>query len=164
MKTDSQGIAYLAPKLDVGKYDVTIINPVTGKQATATTTIVKRIVENKDLTMDFDTGKYFVVRAIGDDGKPVGSGEVVAFSVHGINYVGITDSKGYAKLLINLNPKKYTITSQYRAYKVSNKLIVKQTMKLVKKTVAIKKGKKIVLKAKVKLSNGKAVKGQERYC
>ena len=33
-------------------------------------------------------------------------------------------------------------------------------MKLVKKTVKVKKGKKIVLKAKLKWSNGKAIKGK----
>ncbi|WP_458406316.1 Ig-like domain repeat protein [Methanobrevibacter sp.] len=160
VKTDSQGIAYLDADLEVGKYDITIINPVTGAKTNATTTIVKRLVENTDITLDFDTGKFYIVMAIGDDGKPVGEGEVVGFRVNGINYVGITDSNGYAKLQINLNPKTYTLTAQYRAYKTSNKIVVKQTFKLVKKTVTVKKGKKIVLKAKVKLSNGKAVKGK----
>ncbi|WP_458405407.1 beta strand repeat-containing protein [Methanobrevibacter sp.] len=160
VKTDSQGIAYLDADLAIGKYDVTIINPVTGANETATTTIVKRLIENKDITLDFDDGTCYVVRAIGDDGQPVGAGEVVGFRVNGVDYIGITDSKGYAKLRINLNPTKYTITAQYSAYKVNNKIVVKQTMKLVKKTVKVKKGKKIVLKAKVKLSNGKAVKGK----
>ena len=110
--------------------------------------------------MDFLSGKYYTVRAIGDDGKPVGKGEVVGFKVNGVEYLGITDSKGYAKLKINLDPKKYTITAQYRAYKVSNKIKVKQTLKLVKKTVSVKKGKKLVLKAKLKWSSGKAIKGK----
>ncbi len=160
VKTDSQGIAYLDADLAIGTYDVTIINPLTGAMETATTTIVKRIIENKDLTMDFDSGKYYTVRAIGDDGEPVEAGEVVGFKVNGVEYLGITDENGYAKLKIRLNPKSYVITAQYRAYKISNKVKVKQTMKLVKKTVKVKKGKKIVLQAKVKLSNGKAVKGK----
>jgi ribosomal protein S4 len=90
----------------------------------------------------------------------VSVGEVVSLKVNGISYVGVTNNNGYAKVKINLNPKKYTMTFQYRGYKTTSKLVVKQTMKLVKKTVKVKKGKKIVLKAKVKLSNGKAVKGK----
>ncbi|WP_458406575.1 Ig-like domain-containing protein, partial [Methanobrevibacter sp.] len=160
-KTDSKGLAKLTTsKLDVGTYNVTCINPNTGEEITKQLEIVKRIVENNDVTMDFDTGKYYVVRAIGDDGKPVGSGFVVAFKINGIHYVGITDAEGYAKVQINLNPKQYTITAQYHGYIASNKVVVKQTFKLVKKTVTVKKGKKVVLKAKVVLSNGKAVKGK----
>ena len=62
---------------------------------------------------------------------------------------------------INLNPKSYSITAEYRAYKVANKLVVKQTMKLVKKTVTAKKGKKFTIKVKLKWSNGKAIKGKK---
>ena len=162
VKTDSQGIAYLdTSKLDVGKYDVTIINPVTGEQTTRTTTIVKRLLENKDITMDFRDGTYYTVLAIGDDGKPVGEGEFVDIYVNTIHYSCRTDKDGYARLQINLNPKTYTVTAEYKLTKVSNKLVVKQTLKLVKKTVKVKKGKKLVLKAKLKWSNGKAIKGKK---
>jgi hypothetical protein len=123
---------------------------------------VERLIDNKDLTLDFYDGTKYVVRVIGDDGKPVGAGEVVGFRINGVDYNGITDKDGYAKLIINLNPKKYTITAQYNAYKVSNKITVKQTLKLVKKTVTIKKSaKKLVLKAKLKWSSGKAIKGKK---
>ena len=37
----------------------------------------------------------------------------------------------------------------------------KQTLKLVKKTITVKKGKKLVLKATLKWSNGKAIKGKK---
>jgi hypothetical protein len=162
VKTDSQGIAYLdTSKLAVGKYDVTIINPVTGEQTNRTTTIVKRLLENKDITMDFRDGTYYTVLAIGDDGKPVGEGEFVDIYVNTIHYSCRTDKDGYARLQINLNPKTYTVTAEYKLTKVSNKLVVKQTLKLVKKTVSVKKGKKLVLKAKLKWSNGKAIKGKK---
>ena len=159
--TDEQGIAYLTVKLAVGKYDVEIYNPVTGENVTRKLTIVARIIENKDLTMEYEDGSKYVVRAVGDDGKPVGAGEVVRISVNGKNYAPLTDSKGYAYIVIHLAPKKYTITAQYRTYKVSNKLKVKSTIKLVKKTVKVKKGKKIVLKAKLKWANGKAIKSKK---
>ena len=59
--TDSQGIAYLTDtKLAVGTYYVTLINPATGERISAKATIVKRLVENKDITMDFVDGTYYV--------------------------------------------------------------------------------------------------------
>ena len=52
--------------------------------------------------------------------------------------------------------------AEYKNYKVYNKLVVKQTLKLVKKTVSVKKSaKKLVLKAKLKWANGKAIKGKK---
>jgi hypothetical protein len=162
-KTNDHGIAYLdSSNLAVGKYDVVIVNDATGENATATTTIVARIVENHDLTMDFMSGTYFTVRAIGDDGNPEVRGKYVLIKVNGVTYKRITDKNGYAKLIIRLNPKSYAISSEYKHYKVFNKLKVKQTLKLVKKTVTVKKtAKKLVIKAKLKWSNGKPIKGKK---
>ena len=161
--TDNKGIAKLnESKLPVGKYEVEITNTLTGEVVKHNLTIVKRLIENKDVALDFLQGKKYVVRAIGDDGKPVGAGEIVKFRANGINYAAVTDKDGYAKLTINLNPGKYTITAQYAAYKVSNKIKVKQTLKLVKKTVKVKKtAKKLKIKAKLKWSNGKPIKGKK---
>ena len=162
VKTDSQGIAYLSEVFDVGEYNITMVNPVTGATETATTTIVKRLIDNHDITMDFADGHEYVVRAIGDDGKPVGEGEVVAFRVNNVNYVGITDSDGYARLKINLNPKTYTMVAQYRAFKVSNTIVVKQTLKLVKKNIKVKKSaNSFKIKATLKWTNGKAISGKQ---
>jgi hypothetical protein len=163
VKTDSKGIAKLtASKLDVGKYTVEITNTVTGEKMSKTVTIVERLIKNKDITMDFADGTYYTVTAIGDDGNPVGKNEVVGIKVNTRDYVVLTNSKGVAKLQINLIPKKYTITAEYAKYKVSNKLVVKQTLKLVKKTVTVKKSaKKLVLKATLKWTNGKAIKGKQ---
>ena len=164
VKTDEKGTAKLTNShLAVGDYNVTIINPVTGEEITKKLSIVPRLIGNKDMTMDFADGSIYVVRVIGDDGKPVGAGEIVRISANGIHYAPATDSNGYARLKIELNPKTYTVTAQYKAYKVSNKLKVKQTLKLVKKTIKIKKktAKKIVLKAKLKWSSGKPIKGKK---
>ena len=159
--TDAKGIAYLNTKLDVGKYGVTLINKVTGEVTKRNATIVKRLIENKDIVMDFRDGTWYTVKVIGDDGKPVGEGEIIDIYVNTIHYVCKTDKDGYARLLINLNPNTYTVSPEYKTYKVSNKLVVKQTLKLVKKTVKVKKGKKLVLKATLKWSNGKAIKGKK---
>ncbi len=160
--TDEKGIGKLTDShLAIGKYDLTIKNPVTGETLSRNVTIVKRLIENKDVVTDYLAGKYYTVRAIGDDGEPVGAGEVIGITVNGVGYVIKTDKNGYGKLKINLVPKKYTIKAEYAKYKVTNKVTVKQTLKLVKKTVKAKKGKKIIIKAKLKWTNGKAIKGKK---
>ena len=160
--TDSEGVAKLTgSKLDVGTHDVIITNPMTGANTTAKATIVKRLLENKDLTKDYESSKHYKVLAIGDDGNPVGSGVIVEITTNGVTYKIKTDKDGIATLPIHLRPNKYTVTSKYHDTTVKNKLVVKQTLKLVKKTVTVKKGKKIVLKARLKWSSGKPIKGKK---
>ena len=160
--TEKHGVAKLATShLDVGEYNVTSINPVTGESVTKELSVVPRLIHNKDITMDFMDGTYYTVLVIGDDGNPVGEGEIIDIYVNTIHYVSKTNKDGLAKLKINLNPKNYRVMAEYKNYKVYNKLVVKQTLKLVKKTVSVKKGKKIVLKAKLKWTNGKAIKGKK---
>ena len=152
--TDSEGVAKLTTsKLAVGVYDVTVTNPATGENVTKKVTIVKRLLQNKDLTKDFEL-------AIGDDGNAVGAGVVVAIKVNGVTYKIKTDKNGYATLPIHLNPKSYVITATYHKTTVSNKIVVKQTMKLVKTAVTVQKGKAFVLSAVLKWSNGKAIAGK----
>lgn len=160
VKTDDEGVAQLYAKLAVGKYNITSINPVTGEEETQTVEIVKRILENKDLTMEYLDGSKFKVKVIGDDGNIAPEGEIIDIRANGVHYVAKVDKKGYASLKITLLPKKYTITAEYKGYKTTNKLVVKQTLKPVKKTIKVKKGKKITIKATLKWSNGKGIKGK----
>ena len=162
-KTDSEGIARLTgANLGLGSHVVTVVNPATGEKTIANVTIVAAITGNKDIVMDFIDGTYYVVRAIGDDGNPVGAGEIVGFRINGVDYNGVTDENGYARLKINLNPTTVTITSRYSGYKVSNKITIKQTLKLVKNTITIKKStKSFKIKATLKWSNGKAIAGKK---
>ena len=163
VKTDNKGIAKLnASHLAVGEYTVEITNTLTHEVLNKSVTIVERLINNKDITMDFVDGTSYTVTAIGDDGNPVGKGEVVGIKVNDRSYIATTDANGVAKLKINLNPAKYTITAEYAKYKVSNKLVVKQTLKLVKKTVTVKKSaKSFKLKATLKWTSGKAIKGKQ---
>ena len=159
--TDSEGVAKLTTsKLAVGVYDVTVTNPATGENVTKKVTIVKRLLQNKDLTKDFEGPQAYRVLAIGDDGNAVGAGVVVAIKVNGVTYKIKTDKNGYATLPIHLNPKSYVITATYHKTTVSNKIVVKQTMKLVKTAVTVQKGKAFVLSAVLKWSNGKAIAGK----
>lgn len=158
--TDSNGVAQLTEsKLDVGQYNVTVTNPVTGQNKTAKITIVARLLENKDLVKDYEDSNQYTVLAIGDDGNAAGAGEVVVIATNGVKYKIKTDAKGYATLPIHLIPKKYDITATYKGYTVKNKMTVNQVMKVT--SVKVKKtAKKLVLKATLKYSNGKAIKGK----
>ena len=160
VRTDGKGIARLTDShLGLGTYSVISINPVTGEEVTNKLTIVKRLTNNKNIKMNYWDGTKYVVRVIGDDGKPVGAGEIVLARINGVKYSLKTDSGGYAKFDIKLNPKKYSITVEYKKTKVTNKIIVKQTLKV--RFIKIKNNKKLVLKAKLKGSKGKLIKGKK---
>jgi hypothetical protein len=160
--TNASGIAQLKEsKLPVGVYNITAVNLNTLENETRELKIVERIVERSDMTMEFFDGSYYVVKVIGDDGNIAPKGEVISIRVNGVSYPCKVDKNGLARLKINLNPKTYIITAEYKTYTQTNKLVVKQTLKLVKKTVKVKKGKKVVLMAKLKWENGKAIKGKK---
>ena len=159
--TNADGIAHLTTSnLAVGDYTITSVNPVTGEEATNNLQIVKRILGNKDITMDFMDGTSVVVKVIGDDGNIAPEGEIVDICVNNVHYVCKVDANGYARLKINLNPQTYTVTAEYKTYKTTNKLVVKQTLFLVKPAITVKKGNNLVLQAKLKWSNGKVIIGK----
>ena len=159
VKTDENGVAVLNNAFNVGTYSVMAINPVTGENVTKHFSIAKRILGNKDLTMDYLDGSVYSVRIVGDDGNYVGAGQVVVFKVNGATYKIKTNSKGYAKLLIKLVPKKYVVTAKYRGYEVSNKIVVKQVLKA--SSITKKKAKSYKFSAVLKTSKGKAIVGKK---
>lgn len=158
--TDDKGIAGLnISSLNIGNYTVKITSD-NADDVSANIEIVKRIIENNDLTMDFRDGSKFSVKAIDDYGNPVKSGEIVIIKVNGKTYNVKTDENGYANLLIRLKPKTYTITAQYMDYKTANKIIVNNVVKV--NNIKLKKSsKKLTLKATLKYSNGKVIKSKK---
>ncbi|WP_298521908.1 Ig-like domain repeat protein [uncultured Methanobrevibacter sp.] len=157
--TDKNGVATLNCNLNVGGYEVSIINLATGESTLQELTIAKRITNNNDLTMDYLDGSAFKVRVVGDDGKYVGKNEVVSFKISGKTYTAKTDANGYASLKINLVPKTYSVTAEYKGYKASNKIVVKQVLKA--KNVSKKKAKSYKFQATLKTSKGKAISGKK---
>ena len=117
-----------------------------------------KLLEIKDLKKYFTSGKSFKVRILGAGGKVVGAGKLVKFKVNGVTYNVKTDKNGYASLKITLNPKKYTITTEYNGFKVSNKITVKKI--LFAKNIS-KKSKKIKFSAKLLTSKGKPAKSKK---
>ncbi|WP_298523660.1 C1 family peptidase [uncultured Methanobrevibacter sp.] len=117
-----------------------------------------KIVNNKDIIVDYDGGKYFSVTVVTDDGHAVGAGEKVSFKINGKTTTINTNADGIAKIKITDVPKKYTITTTYKGKSVKNTVTVKQVLTASKVTVK-KTAKKFTLKATLKI-NGKLQKGK----
>ncbi len=116
------------------------------------------LVEHYDVVKDYLIGDDYQVRVL-LNGKSIGAGKVVTIITHGVTYKCKTDKNGYAILPINLVPGKYVITAEYAGIKVSNKILVKPTLKA--KSVTKKKAKKIKFKATLKTSKGKPISGKK---
>ena len=157
--TDSNGTARLNEILNVGNYNITAINSVTGENLTKTLTISPRLIENVDLVKDYLDANHFKIRALGDDGNPVGAGEIVKITVNGITYECITDVNGYATLPIRLIPGNYRISAEYCGFNTYNDVIVKQILK-AKKVKVKKSAKRFKIKASLKTTNGKPIVGK----
>ena len=153
--SDENGQVSLNIKLNPGTYTVKITNPGTGEVKSQKITVVKRITKNKDLTMYYGAGKSYKVKVVDDNGKAV-KGLKVTFRINGKKHYVYTDKSGYASLKITKNPGKYTVTAEYKGFKVSNKINVKST--IVTKNIKVKKGKAIKFKAKLLNSKGKVLK------
>lgn len=158
LKTNANGLLNYNIKLSPGSYKFTVYNPATGEVKTQTIKVVKRIAENSDMKMYYGAGKYYKVKVFDDNGN-VAKGVTVTFTVNNKKYTRITDSKGYASFKITLKPAKYTITAEYKGYKVSNKITVKST--IITKDITVKKGMKIKFKAKLLNKKGKILKNKK---
>ena len=118
-----------------------------------------KIIDNKDMTVDYTGGSYFSVKVVTADGRAVGAGKTVTFIIDGKTYYEMTDNNGVAKIKITQLPKKYTVTISYNGKTYKNTVTVKQVVTASKITIKKKTAKKLVLKAKLKI-NGKLVKGK----
>ena len=117
-----------------------------------------KIINNKNISVDYSGGSYFSVKVVTADGRAVGAGESVKFTINGKSTTVKTDNNGIAKIKITQLPGKYTITTAYRGKTYKNTVTVKQVLTAVKASVK-NTDKKLILKATLKI-NGKAVKGK----
>ncbi|WP_407377749.1 C1 family peptidase [Methanobrevibacter sp.] len=150
LKTDANGKLDYVITLTPGTYSVSVENPQTGEVKNQSITVVKRITENKAITMYYGAGKYYKVRVYDDHGN-IAKRVKVTFTINGKTYSRNTDPNGYASFKITLQAKTYTITANYKGYKVSNKIVVKPT--LILKDKSVKRSK--TFKYTVKLLNNK---------
>ena len=131
-----------------------------------------RIIDNNDITVDYDGESYFSMKVVTADGRSVGAGEIVKFTINGKTTTVKTDNDEIARIKITELPGKYTLTTSYNDKIYQNTVTVKPvptankaTIKKIsltasKVTIKKKTAKKLVLKAKLKI-NGKAVKGKK---
>jgi predicted outer membrane repeat protein len=117
-----------------------------------------KIINNENIAVDYDGGKYFSVKVVTADNRAVGAGASVKFNINGKTSTVQTDINGIAKISIIDVPKKYTMTTTYKGKSVKNTVTVNQVLKATKVTVK-KTAKKFTLKATLKI-NGKLVKGK----
>ena len=165
--TNASGIATVSAGLTVvdgaaTQYYVTITNPYTLENTTATTTIVPRlIVLSGDLTADYLENPAYTVQAFGDDGEAVGAGEIVQFVFAGKTYEIATNESGIAVRTIGLAPGQYAVKACYAGYNTTATVFkVNQVMKVTSGTLK-KTAKSYTLKATLKSSDGKALAGKE---
>ena len=118
-----------------------------------------KIINNKNIVVDYSGKVTFKVRVVGPNGKIVGQNEVVIMKIAGKTYKVKTDKKGYASKKLSLLPGKYTVTTSYKASTVKNTIKVKNVLKV--KSITKKKAKKIKYTAKLKTSAGKAISGKK---
>ena len=164
VKTNSDGIAAFDYSLAVGTHEVSAsfkgdsqYNPAS---AIATVNVLSRFTGNKNIVMDYYDGSKYSVRIIGDDGKFVGANQIVKITIGSISKNVKTDKNGYATLTITNTPNKYTITAIYKGQSVKNTVQVKQTLKTSKVTTK-KTASSFTLKATLKTSKNKAIKGKK---
>jgi C1A family cysteine protease len=117
-----------------------------------------KIINNKNIAVDYNGGKYFSVKVVTADGHAVGAGAKVTFTINKKTKTVKTNKNGIAKIKITDIPKKYTIKTKYNGKTYKNTVTVKQVLTASKVTVK-KTAKKFTLKAKLKI-NGKLQKGK----
>jgi hypothetical protein len=93
-----------------------------------------KIINNKDITVDYGSGSYFTVKVVTADGHAVGAGAVVKFTINGKTTTAITDAKGIAKVKITNVPGTYEVKTAYNGQTYKNKVTVKLNTKTCKIT------------------------------
>ena len=165
--TDENGTAYLGSQLPLvndteTQYSVTAVNPRTGENMTAVSTIVPRfIVCSGDLSADYLENPSYVVQVIGDDANPVGAGEIVRFVFAGFYYDIPTNETGHAVRPIGLAPGMYAVYATYKGQRTEQTVfMVYQTLKAYSGTI-VKTAKSYTLKATLIHTNGTPLVGKE---
>ena len=157
LKTDKYGYATILLKQKPGQYS--IIAKFNGDKDYGPSTfksmvkILKSpITKNKNLKIYF-MGGTFKVQIIHANGKNVGAGKTVKFTIAGKTYSKKTDKNGYASLKITQKPKTHTITTKYGKFITKNKITIQPV--LTAKNIIKKKTKTTKFQAKLVNTKGK---------
>ena len=184
---DENGTAMISiPGLPAGYSDATVIyTPENANYSSKTLPLeihVKRmVIIAGDMEMEYASGMDYRARLVDEDGNPV-ENRTLVFTIASKDYSASTDADGFAGISPGLAAGTYDVTvscshaqNASAVLKIVEKTagnnnegntpqkdtVLKPVLK-VKKTVKIKKSaKKLVLKATLKWSNGKPIKGKK---
>ena len=120
-KTDESGTAKLSINLPAGDYVITA--EYNGCKVANNITVLP-VLSAKDITMKYHDGTQFTATLVNGQGKPYAE-QKVQFNINGVLYKKETDSKGQAKLNINLLAGEYIITSSYNGFNIANKITIR---------------------------------------
>ena len=93
-----------------------------------------KIIANSDISVDYGGGEYFTVKVVTADGRDVGAGESVKFTINGKNITALTDDDGIAKFEITEVPGTYEVTTTYNGETYENNVTVKLNLNTCKVT------------------------------
>ncbi|WP_305554027.1 hypothetical protein [Methanobrevibacter sp. V74] len=157
LKTDKYGYATILLKQKPGQYS--IIAKFNGDKDYGPSTFKSMvkilkfpITKNKNMNIYF-MGGIFKVQIIHANGKNVGAGKTVKFTISGKTYSKKTDKNGYASLKITQKPKTHTITTKYGKFITKNKITIQPV--LTAKNIIKKKTKTTKFQAKLVNTKGK---------
>ena len=122
-KTNDSGVAKLNINLLPGSYIVTAKKADSNSSCSNIITVLTGIVDNNDLVKYFKNSSQYSVKVLDGTGNPLSDADV-EFNINGVFYHRKTNSTGYAKLNINLQPGEYIITANYNSLPVSNNITV----------------------------------------
>ena len=90
------------------------------------------IVDNNDISIDYGSGSSFSVKVISGDGRNVGAGASVNFTINRNTITVLTNHDGIAKLEINEAPGVYSIETTYNNHTYQNNVTVKLNLNTCK--------------------------------
>ena len=157
--SDENGEISLNIDLNVGEYNLEIINPQNNESISGNIKVVSRLTDNANVIMYYGANGYYKVRVHGDFGEIL-SNEMIKININGKIYSVKSDKNGFASVKLDkFQAKSYTVTAEYRGFKVSNKIVIKPT--LTAKNKSVRKGKTLKFQAKLVNAKGKALKGKK---
>ena len=119
--TDNDGMVSLAINLPVGKYSITYTNKAESKLNSKTGSTTITVKERSPTTVTWKSGtsvyqgsQTFKV-LLENSNKKALSGKTLKLTVNSKTYTAKTDSSGYAKFTVNVNPGNYTVSFKYEA-------------------------------------------------
>lgn len=152
------------PKLEDGKYNITVTYTGDGKYSSATKSSMMTVVNLKpypELSQNRDGevvySNDYVYRVLLTFNRKPAAGQSVDIIFNGITYKCTTDGSGYASLRIStkLAVKEYAITARYGNIEVSNKIKITH---LIKASLKMTKSKTLRVVATLNKVNGKFLK------